>query len=254
MGKINRDSPYPRSANTKHADYKKVNNQSIEETGSNSSMQERVTSSVRAFFQRCSASLPAQESIPARRASFQAQLTNLIHHYPPSEKSIGSWHAFIDRIYHDPQIGEDGLVSALEAIVYLRAYKELEHSKMSGFFVKNLSYKIAEELVQALREGNTADLNALFFKIKQKNAPQEDEIDPFQFINAVKKMQVDVLNSIELKAYVEDIEEGKWPKGELRTIHLINYSPQQLSKIHRILSKLEKDQRFPELVDRLIKR
>lgn len=250
MNKINKGDSFPGPEMKKRPVKNEIQETSLRPTEAKKSIQ-RVTSSVLAFFQSPPASGAVEERMPSRRASFQAQLKNLINYYPPSEKTIGIWHSFIERIYNDQQIGEDGVVAALEAIVYLRSYKEFEQSKKARDFIKNLSYKIAEEVVQAMRSQKTADLYSLFLEIQQKNVPQEDEIDLNQFIHAVKKMQIDVLNAKELKTYIDDVDQGKWPKKERRMLHLINYSPQQMSKIRLILSKLEKDQRFPALVNRL---
>lgn len=253
MTKVNRNRPFHNPNASKHAEKMRVNEESVAQPGLYASLKnstQRVAASVHAFFQSCSTP-EVKETAPSVRASFQAQLKNLIKFCPPSEKTIGNWYAFIEHIHKDHSIGEDGVVAALEAIVYLRAYKELEQSKLGQTFIKNLSYKIAEELVQLMREQKKLDLSILWERIQQRNLPQEDEMCPSEFFTAVEKMQIDVLNSTEMKAYAKDINDGKWKRDELRIIHLINYSPRQMSKIHRILSKLDRDLRFPDLVNRL---
>lgn len=253
MTKVNRNRPVHHPDASKHAEKMRLNEESVAQPGLYSSLKnntQRVAASVHAFFQSCSTP-EVKETLPSVRASFQAQLKNLINFCPPSEKTIGNWSAFIGRIHDDKTIGQDGVVAALEAIVYLRAYKELENSKLGKTFLTNLSYKIAEEVVQLMREQKTVDLSSLRERIQQKNLPQEDEMYRAQFITAVKKMQIDVLNSTEMKDYAEDIDKGKWKKDEMRTIHLVNYSRGQMAKISQILLKLERDIRFPNLVNRL---
>lgn len=198
------------------------------------------------------------ESVPAVRASLEAQLRNLIAHYPPSDQTMGYWNTYIRGISKNLDASVADVVAGLEAIVYLRAFKELSARLMDPDRGRILCYKIAQEVVQLLRddfEGHltTADLlKTVYQKMQDRNAPQEDEFNLKQFKKGVVKKRIELLNAAEYQKCYEDVQAGVWPKEEYRLFHLVNYQPVEMRRLGTVLARLPRDPHFSNLMKRLV--
>lgn len=250
-------SPSPASRQSK---YQRLTDESNATSGIYSSLKngaERAISLVRSFFEKMTTSNAPEASTPVVRASYQAQLRNLIARHPPSEKTNAYWNAFIQGIWSNPEASDEEIVSALEAMVYMRAFKELRGQLMEANYSRNLCYKIAEEVVQLLRDYSRKDLSMtdqlknVYQKLQERNAPQIDEMNLKQFRRALKKQRIEVLNAPEMNRLSSAADLGNWPKDEYRRLHLINYKPVEIRSLGRVLAKMPQDKRFSDLLNRL---
>lgn len=219
---------------------------------------QRIFDSVRAFFQSFSSTTPAKHTYSQSRKSFQSQFRNLMVKCPPSVKMMPIWNAFIQEIWQNPESSDEDMVTALEAMVFVRAFQELRGDKMAPGHRTKLFYKMAEEVVQLLRDNARVDvstselLKEVTLKMRERNEPQEDQFTRPDFLRAIEKLRIELLNAPETRDNISDANSGKWRKNELRTFHLINYTPNQMSQLGKVIAKLPEDERFADLVRRLI--
>lgn len=221
------------------------------------SRMQRIFDSVRSFFHSFSSTTPAKHTYSYRRKSFQSQLRNLMVKCPPSAKTAPVWNAFIQEIWKNPEASHEDMVTALEAMVFVGAFKQLRGEKMAPGFSTKLFYKMAEEVVQLLRDNAKSDvsisdlLKEVYLKMQKRNEPEEDQLKRHDFLRAINELRIELLNATETISSIADANSGTWRTNELRTFHLVNYTPNQMNQLAKVIAKLPQDKRFADLVRRL---